>query len=340
MRVSVAGKKIKIGIVGGYGHECIRPHPGATLAWATDDYDDRARERAKAFNQGLTFSSMEELLEKFQPDIVYVGTVFTQNGKVALKALERGLPVISEKPLATDEETLLRLREVTSKTGLNIIAELTMRWSAPFAKARSLIRGGTIGDPVLIQAQKTYKFGTNRPEFYKQRELFGGIIPWVASHAIDFASSCTGLQYESVSAQQGNRCLPEYGEMEDHAAMLFQMTTGVPCVITADFLRPAGASSHADDRLRVTGKSGVVEVVNHDVTLTTSEGTQHWHCPSTQDEGIQRAIALVDAAFGKTDEISTAESLHLTEAALMARISADRQQANGLLTPLLISSRF
>lgn len=336
----IVPEKIKIGIVGGYGHETIRVHPNASLAWAHDGYDDRALQKAEAFNHGVAFPSMEEMLEKFQPDIVYVGTVFTRNGPVALEALERGLPVISEKPLATDEKTLARLRQITSAKNLQIIAELAMRWSPAFVKARHLIQSGVIGDPVLIQAQKTYKFGTNRPDFYKKRELFGGIIPWVASHAIDFASSCTGLKYESVSAQHGNRHFPEYAEMEDHAAMLFQMTNGVPCVITADFLRPSGASSHADDRLRVTGTSGVVEVVNHDVTLTTSEGVQNWNCPSTETEGIQRAIAFVDAALGlKVDEISTADSLHITEAALLARMSADLQQANGLHTPLLIRSQ-
>ena len=328
---------IKIGIVGGYGHECIRLHPHAEFAWACDGYDDAASLRARKCNNSQAFRSTSELLDRFQPDIIYVGTVYGRNGTIAIQALEKGLPVISEKPVATDERTLARLQSLTEESDLQIIAEFAMRWSASIAKARDLIRSGEIGSPVLIQAQKSYKFGASRPDFYKKRELFGGIIPWVASHAIDYAAFTTGLRYESVSAQHANLCFPDYPEMEDHAAMLFQMTSGVPCMVTADFLRPSGAASHGDDRLRVTGASGVVEVRNADVTLVNSEGEYQWNCPTTEAHGMQRAIDLVDAALGKNNQvISTADSLHITKAALLARKSADGKQPNGLHMPHLI----
>ena len=317
---------MKIGLVGGYGHECIKVLPGAELAWACDGYDQQALVRAASFGCQTTFASMGSMLEEFQPDIVYIGSAFALNGALAIHALECGFDVVSEKPLATDWGTLERLASLTASGSRRVIAEFTMRWLESFALARRMIQSGRIGSPVMVQAQKTYKFGAGRPTFYQSRELFGGIIPWVASHSIDYAAWCTGLSYESVTSCQGKRCFPDYPEMEDHASMLFKMTGDVPCVMTADFLRSEVATTHGDDRLRVTGTSGTIEVRNDEVFLTDSKGEHFWHCQPNADSSTRRAVDLMEAALGlATSEISTTESLHITAAALAARDSADHE---------------
>jgi hypothetical protein len=43
-------------------------------------------------------------------------------------------------------------------------------------------------------------------------------------------------------------------------------------VFTLDFLRPETAPSHGDDRLRVAGSEGVIEVRRHDVHLINGGG--------------------------------------------------------------------
>lgn len=317
---------LKIGLVGGWGHESVRHYPGAHLAWACD-HDERALERAAAGGR-VVFRTMDELIECFRPDVIYVGTVFARNGVVAAEALERGFPVVCEKPLAADRKTLERLERLTDKGG-RVIAEFAMRWSAPFARARELVAAGQIGDVVFLQARKSYKFGAGRPDFYQLRETFGGIIPWVASHAIDFAAWSAGLSYRRVTAHQGNRCFPEYVEMEDHAVMLFEMSNGSPCAITADFLRPDGAASHGDNMLHLTGTQGVIEVRNSEVTLTTVAGVNRWMFEPDHGEAVRRAVHLVHAALGENGSITTGESLHITRAALAARLSADRHGVGG-----------
>lgn len=326
---------LRIGLVGGWGHESVAHYPGARLAWACD-YDDKARERASRGGHPI-FPSMEELISEFHPHLIYAGSVFARNGLVAAEALERNLPVVSEKPLAADWATLARLRELTADGKRHAIAEFAMRWSTPFAKARELAASHAIGEITLIRASKSYKFGSARPDFYRLRESFGGIIPWVASHAIDYAAWSAGLTFRQVTAQHDNRSHPDYAEMEDHAAMLFEMNNGAPCVIAADFLRPSSAPSHGDNLLHLTGTSGTVEVRNSEVTLTTATRQAQWHLDSGNLESVRRAEDLVHAAFGESAPISTEESLHITAAALAARESADLHRSNGVLTAIPIS---
>lgn len=317
----MSGDSVRIGIVGGHGHESVRWLPGAELAWAKDGYDDQALVNASLRGCDRTFASMEEMIGEFQPAVIYVGSVFGWNARLIVRALERGIPVVSEKPLAVTRTDLDLLRRITGHGRPVVVAEFAMRWCRSLQLARELIRAGRIGDPAHVQAQKSYKFGSSRPDFYRRRELFGGIIPWVASHAIDYAAWTTGLRYRAVSARHGNRCHADYAEMEDFATMQFEMSGGVPCVVSADFLRPAGASSHGDDRLRVTGTEGVVEVKGADVFLATADGEETWHRPSA--DPAERARDLVLSALGRDDTTTLEESLHVTEAALAARESAD-----------------
>lgn len=316
---------MKIGIVGGYGHLSVKHYPGVTLIWALDGYDEAVVARADG---ATVHPSLEAMIAAEAPDLVYIGTAYGRNGLLAVRALELGVSVVCEKPMAADEPTLERLHELTADGKRRIVSEFAMRWSPAFVKARELITGGAIGEPVLVQAQKSYKFGTSRPEFYQTRALFGGIIPWVAMHAIDFASWCTGLAYEGVtSACHGNRCFPDYPEMEDYAALTLRLQGGVPCLITADFLRPAGASTHGDDRLRVTGTRGVVEVTGTRVSLTAADGEQGWDLPTNDESREQCAIDLVEGALGRSTgrapAISMDDSFQITAIALEARALAD-----------------
>jgi len=315
---------MKIGLIGGYGHESPRWYPGAELAWAADGYDQRALERARTQPGAAAFSSPQDLFADFRPDVVYIGSAYGRNGRLAIEAMESGFPVVSEKPLATSGAELQRIKELTAMGRSRAIAEFAMRWSPSLQEARRLVQAGEIGEPVHIQAQKSYKFGAKRPDFYKTRELFGGIIPWVAIHAIDYAAWCSGCRYESVTALHGNRCHSEYPEMEDFASLQARMTGGVPCLIAADFLRPGGASTHGDDRLRITGSRGVVEVKGEDIFLVTADGEKHWNCPSSEDLGARRAEDLVHAALGSVEgTVSPLDSLHGTAVALAARDAAD-----------------
>jgi len=315
---------MKIGIIGGYGHFCVKAYPGAEFAFACDGYDEAALARAATLDCPRTYPSLHDLLEDFQPDLVYIGTVYARNGLLAVSALEAGFNVVSEKPIAGDWGTWHRLRELTASGERRIVAELTMRWKPAFRKARELIRSGAIGEPTLIRAKKSYRFGNKRPDFYRKRELFGGIIPWVAIHAIDFAAWCTDLRYEAATAIHGNRHFPDYPEMEDHAALLFRMSGGVPCIMTADFLRPEAASTPADDRLQITGTEGLLEIRGGELFETGVHGEKTWRFSNDPDLGVHLAKDLVAAALGDTSTpISTEASLRTNAAALAARTSAD-----------------
>lgn len=324
---------MRIAVIGGNGHHSLLALAGKedgvqVVAVASDGRDENAlRFKESPWWTGDTkyYDDYRKMLDEVKPELVSVGCQFAFNGQACIAALERGINAVSDKPIANSDEELQRLHELTGDGNRHVIAEFTMRWYPDYYAAHQAIRLGSIGEPVLIQAQKSYRFGDARPDFYKKRETYSGSVLWVTSHAFDFVAWTTGLDYRSVTGLGGNLAKPDYGEMEDHVALLCEMSNGASCVIHGDYLRPAKAPTHGDDRLRVAGSQGVIEVREGMCILITNEAEQQI-LEMTPPNATDTARGLLAAAKGESDaRITTEECLRLAEVLLKARDATDRK---------------
>jgi predicted dehydrogenase len=262
------------------------------------------------------------MLDQFCPDVVSVGAVYAFNGDWATAALERGIPTVCDKPIAATWPQLERLRTLLAANPTSILlTEFDFRSRREFQAARSAVRSGKIGKPILATGQKSYRYGT-RPAWYADRASYGGTLAWIASHAIDVIPFVTGQTLVKAVGHGGNVSHPEMGSMEDHVATLFTLSDGGTAVVHADFLRPAAAPTHGDDRLRVAGSAGVVEVMNGRCRLiTTTEGDTDI-TESVPTKPIHEEL-LSALAGNPSDLYSTAESLATAEILLRARDATD-----------------
>lgn len=215
------------------------------------------------------YQSYQEMLDKERLDIVATCLPFAINVFATIAAVEKGIHVISEKPLATELDYLARLEQALNRSPAQISAMLDMRFDPDIRTIRDAVSKGLVGEPILATAQKSYKFGSSRPWFYKKHETYGGTIPWIGIHAVDYIMYTTGLGVTAVAAMQSNKSLPDYPGTEDNAGILLRLSNGGTAVVTLDYLRPETAASHGDDRLRVIGSKGVIEMRGGKVELIT-----------------------------------------------------------------------
>lgn len=269
------------------------------------------------------YDDYRRMLDETCPDVVGVFMQYWRNAEAVVEAAGRKIHVVCEKPVATRLEDLRRVEEAVAKGGVRLTALFSMRLLPVFLAARQAVGDGLIGEPALVAAQKSYRWGANRPEFYKRRETYGGTIPWVAIHAIDFVRFCSGLRYRSVRALQANKAHPDYPGCEDCGALLFELSNGGQAVISFDFLRPAAAPTHGDDRLRIAGTRGVIEVrCAEDLcqVITHEAGPRSLARPP----GRQFFVDFVAELRGQGQHIVGAdEAIRVTEIALLAREAAD-----------------
>lgn len=268
------------------------------------------------------YSDWKKMLDEEEVDVLVICSQSDRHVDVILEAAHRGIHVMSEKPVATDREGLTAVRNTVAKSGIHFSALLTMRTMPAYAGMREAVRSGVVGTPVMIFAQKSYKMGT-RPDWMKVRSSFGGTIPYVGCHMLDLAMWITGLDVVRVSAVHGNAARPEVGEMEDHAAVIFEMTDGAAMALTLDYLRPETAATWGDDRLRIAGSKGVIEVrsAENARTLLTGDGPLTEFATAEVDDLF---ADFLDAVDGKKEHVIKPEEVwRMTEILLGALEAAD-----------------
>ncbi|MBQ8954631.1 MAG: Gfo/Idh/MocA family oxidoreductase [Clostridia bacterium] len=322
---------MNIAIIGCSGHygfavEALSLRSGLTLAAVApgspaEDMSGLLAAAEKAGAHPAVYADWRAMLAREPLDIVAVNPWFCDTADVSIACLRRGLHVFSEKPLAT---TLPKLEELTAAwrdSGKALAGMFNLRYCAWFRTLRQAIDDGLIGEVRQLHGQKSYKLG-RRSELYFHRETYGGIIPWVGIHALDWVLQLGG-RCEWVSAVQDSHGNRGHGELEMSSALLARMENGVIGTVTADFLRPDGAPRHDDDRLRVTGTRGMLEALNGRVFLENEEPRRE--LPLIQ--GKNCFLAMLDAIGTPEAEQLALSALEVSRVALLARQAGDEKRA-------------
>ena len=322
--------KMKLSLIGSRGHvqyvfDSLPVLPQVTLAGVTtgckgDSRDDLNTLLTTAGLAATWHDDWQEMLDTEKPDIVSIDGPFEDHAKMCVAALERGIHVFCEKPIALNLADLDAVEAAWRKSGAKIISMVGLRYDAAFYHAWSLIRAGAIGDIRIVSTRKSYKLGT-RPAFYRERATYGGTIPWVGSHAFDWILWFTQANFVSVSAMHSAEANGGNGDMEIAAVCQMKLNNGAFAQASIDLLRPNDAATHGDDRIRLAGSHGVLEVADGVVRLTDSTG-EHLITPLPCPKAIFRDF--VNEIEGKTKCLVTAEeTFALTRAVLLAREAAD-----------------
>lgn len=332
---------MRIAIIGGSGHWTIardglaeRPeahlcavapgHADEDIAALLADPDIARRAPAR-------YGDYRDLLEKERPDIVVVNPFYHLHAAVTLAALMAGAHVFSEKPLALNLAELAAIDRARLASGRLVSMMLGFRDDPLFRAARRLVREGAIGEPLAGYAQKSYKLGV-RPSMYNRRETFGGIIPWVGIHAIDWFRWVSGVEYAAVTAFHRNCHAPQHPGMEDVAGCLFELANGGSAVMSFDYLRPETASTHGDDRLRLVGAAGCLDIAGTGSFVTDARGTRVLD-PAPPTCGIFADVLDAAARGGEARVVTSDEAIAVTRLALLAREAADTGRRIALTAP-------
>ncbi len=269
-------------------------------------------------NTPKLYDDYKRMLDCEKPDIAIVNPWFNDVGEVTLYALERGIHVFCEKPIATDLDTLAKIEACIKEKKAVLAPMFGFRYMSEFVAAKKAIDDGLIGKVRMIDSRKSYKLG-QRPIAYASRETYCGIIPWVAIHAIDWMAWLSGERYVSVSAMHSTRDNGGNGDMDITAAAQFMMTNDVIATVTADMYRPSAAPTHGDDRVRIVGTEGLIEIMNGHAKLISDKcGESDLTCEVTRDIFAD----FIDRINGMENDLTAGSAIEITRWALLADLSA------------------
>ena len=267
------------------------------------------------------------MLDSERPDIVVACGRYDLNGPIAVDAARRGCHVVSEKPAAQTLDDVATLRQIVADHGVQYALMLPIRYGAPFYTAHQLLRQGIIGEPYLITAQKSYRWGASRPEWYADPAKYGSTMTWVGIHAFDFARWVSGSCYKEVFAYHANLVHTERPGCQDVATIIAKLSNGGSALFSLDYLRPDAAPTHGDDRLRIAGSRGVLEICDQGTRLEVLTAEEHVPSWPLEESGRTLFGDFVAAVEGHGDLLVPAEeAFSITEFAIKAAEAATTGQ--------------
>ncbi|MFF1877197.1 Gfo/Idh/MocA family protein [Leifsonia sp. NPDC058230] len=148
----MSGGRVGVGVIGAgvISSEYLKnltTFPDVEVRFVADIDEERARTQAAAF--GIAGSgSVDELLADDEIEIVVNLTLPKVHVEVALRALEAGKHVWSEKPFALDRESGKQLLEAAHAKGLRVATAPDTFLGAGIQSSRRLVESGAIGAPL------------------------------------------------------------------------------------------------------------------------------------------------------------------------------------------------
>lgn len=270
------------------------------------------------------YPDWQSMLDAEKPDIAVLCPVYDQAASLSCEMLRRGISVYCEKPCATTLEDLEMLERTAAQSKAVYRAMLNYYYKPHYNRVHELVEAGEIGEIRLIFAQKSYKFGNARPDFYRSRARYGGTIGWVGIHALTWIHWFTGLKFKSVFAHSSTAANKGYDELDVVDTMSYELENGVLANVNVDFLNPAAFPTHGDDRIRLVGTDGVIEIWMDEIYLYNSRHSGKF--PYQQDGGNTFRALADNIRTGAPMRMTAQDCFDITRAALLARRSADMGQ--------------
>ena len=229
-----------------------------------------------------TYSDYRKLLaERNDIDAVVVITPSFLHSEVTVAALNRGLPVLSEKPMATSVEDANRMIEASKKSGKLLYIGFQKRLVPATAKMHELAASGEIGQIEFVSAN-LFRSDWN-PESWKYTDPKTGVATnWRyltftegsalledGIHELDSLNWIIHSKVARVTAAGGNNVYKQR-ETVDHAAVIVEYESGVK--LSFDFCLFGQNVGPTARRMVFIGSEGTMQPENGKVAIRSRKG--------------------------------------------------------------------
>ncbi|MHB1000277.1 MAG: Gfo/Idh/MocA family protein [Armatimonadota bacterium] len=176
----------------------------------TDLRNDEIKEQMKAAGKDPDkvsfYTDADEMLDNNEFDGVMVGTRCSLHTKMGIKVLDRNIPLFLEKPVATNMEDLIALRDAGERTSTQAVVSFPLRVTPLVKLAKEIIDSGKIGTVEHVQAWNNVPYGAVYYQYwYRDENETQGLFLQKATHDFDYINSILGTEPQIISAMTAKR---------------------------------------------------------------------------------------------------------------------------------------
>lgn len=211
----------------------------------------------------IQYKDYEKMLAQTDCDVVVIGDYYNIRGQLAIKAMEQGKHILSDKPLCTSLEELDRIRKLSLEKNLSVGCMFTLRDFGVYRTLKDILASGQIG-----QVQSMVILGLHplnlqgRPAWYRDKTYYCGVLNDLGPHCFDLIEWICGISVKKISyARVWNGKAKDYPDFQDcgQFAAVCENHAGILCDIS--YLAPEKLAYRLPQMWRVTcyGQKGMAE---------------------------------------------------------------------------------
>jgi len=322
-----------------YGQTRVMLEAGCRLKsfFAVDDA--LAAEYSRAFPGAERVGDERAILDDPEVKLVLGAGILADRAPMAVRAMQAGKDVMLDKPGATTLDQLAALRRTQNETGRILSILYSEHYTQPATVAAGdLVKEGAIGRVIQTVGLGPHRIGNYpRPDWFYQRERYGGILADIGSHQVEQFLFFTGSDdAEVLSAQVANFDHPDKPEFEDFGQMILASDPATGYV-RVDWFTPPASPVWGDGRLFVVGTEGTIELRKYvdlvgrpggdHLFMVNRDGAQYVDCSKTK---IRYGEQLRDDILNRTETaMPQAHCFKAMEIALKAEAAATRLADKG-----------
>jgi predicted dehydrogenase len=231
------GDQVRVAVIGlGFGVNHARTAMLVREARLVAGCDLMEERGSPAKEWGVPFyTDFRQMLDEVEIDAVVAAISNDQHEAVAVECLQRRVPILLEKPIATTLDEADRIIAAGRESGTPLLIGHHRRFSAFVLKAREVVQGGEIGE--LVGASVLWTMLKPRDyydaEWRTRRAMGGGPLLINTIHDIDDLRFITGREFVRLQAELSHRVRGL--EVEDTISLSLRMGGDVLVTIfTAD----------------------------------------------------------------------------------------------------------
>lgn len=305
-----------LGWIGRHRLQAIADSGVAEVA-ALADPDPQALAAAATVARGaVALDGLEALLAHPLEGLV-IATPSAMHARVARAALDAGLAVFCQKPLAISAADTAAVLDAARRADRLLGVDFSYREATALERVRALAAGGELGDVFAWDLTFHNAYGPDKPWFYDPALAGGGCVMDLGSHLVDFlhrASGAPAVLVESALFAAGTRLTGRPpAEVEDFAAATLHLEGGALARLSCSWRLSAGRDAQIEVAAYGTRGAAVFRNVNgsfYDFVAEKHEGTRRQTLVEPPDAwGGRAAVSWATQLAGARGFDPSADSL-------------------------------
>jgi predicted dehydrogenase len=260
---------VRVGVVGTSDYSewhlsQLQSHSQAKLWAICGRNQKRAAEVASRFDIPRVYNNYQQMIESGELDAVVVAAPDHLHHPITIAALQAGLHVLCEKPLAMNSQQAKEMFDTAESQGLVNMTMFNWRWVPYYRQICELVAGGYLGQVGSVSLRWLMSFGIMPTYMWRTDAAYSnGVLGDLGTHIFDLARLFAG-DIRRVAAHLTTRINRPHSDGQryeaacDTAMLLLEFASGAQGTIELTYTASLGEGAPGEHHFELQGSSATI----------------------------------------------------------------------------------